>query len=94
MSVYGVTHKLKCIMSVTIRNNNEFGEAVRRARLEQGMRQVDLARKASVRQALISELENGVTSAKLNTVIKVLAALEMDLSVIPRRKTEFDPTEY
>lgn len=81
-------------MSVTIRNNKEFGEAVRRTRLKQSLRQVDLARKASVRQALISELENGTTSAKLDTVIKVLAALEMDLSIVPRRKAEFDPTEY
>ncbi len=81
-------------MSVTIRNNKEFGEAVRRARLKQSLRQVDLARNASVRQALISELENGTTSAKLDTVIKVLAALDMDLSIVPRRKAEFDPTEY
>jgi len=85
---------LERIMSVTIRNNKEFGEAVRRARLKQSLRQVDLARNASVRQALISELENGTTSAKLDTVIKVLAALDMDLSIVPRRKAEFDPTEY
>ena len=77
-----------------IRSNKEFGEAVRRARLRQDLRQIDLARKASVRQALISELENGATSAKLDTVIKVLAALSMDLSVVPRRKAEFNPTEY
>lgn len=81
-------------MAMTIRNNKEFGEAVRRARLKQNLRQVDLARKASVRQALISELENGATSAKLDTVLKVLAALALDLSVVPRRKAEFDPTEY
>ena len=81
-------------MSVTIRNNKEFGEAVRRARLKQNLRQVDLARKASVRQALISDLENGMTSAKLDTVIKVLAALDMDLSIVPRRKAAFDPVEY
>jgi len=64
------------------------------ARLKPGLRQVDLARKASVRQALVSELENGATSAKLDTIIKVLAALDMDLSIIPRRKAEFDPTVY
>lgn len=81
-------------MGKIIRNNKQFGEAVRRARLEQSLRQVDLARKASVRQALISELENGATTAKLDTVIKVLAALDMDLSVVPRQKAEFDPTEY
>ncbi len=79
---------------MTIRNNKEFGEAVRLARLKQNFRQVDLARKASVRQALISEIENGATNAKLDTVIKVLAALDMDLSLVQRQKAEFDPTEY
>ena len=81
-------------MVKTIRTNKEFGEAIRLARLKQDLRQVDLGRKASVRQALISELENGATSARLDTVIKVLAALDMDLSIIPRRKAEFDPTVY
>ena len=79
---------------MSIRNNKEFGSVVRIARQKQKLRQVDLARKASVRQALISEIENGTTSAKLDTVIKVLAALDMDLSVVPRNKEEFDPTEY
>ena len=77
-----------------IRNNKEFGEIVRKTRLMQKLRQVDLARKASVRQALISDLENGATSARLDTVIKVLAALGKDLSVVQRQKAEFDPTEY
>ncbi len=58
------------------------------------MRQVDLAHKASVRQALISEIENGAVNAKLNTIIKVIAALDMDLSIVPRNKAEFDPTKY
>ncbi len=77
-----------------IRNIKEFGASVRIARLQQKLRQADLARKASVRQALISDLENGTTSAKLDTVIKVLAALDMDLSVVQRQKAKFDPTEY
>ena len=81
-------------MVMTIRNNKEFGEVVRIARQKQKLRQVDLARKASVRQALISEIENGAVSAKLDTVIKVLAALDLDLSVVPRNKVAFDPTEY
>ncbi len=81
-------------MGKIIRNNNDLGEAIRRARKSKSLRQVDVARKASVRQALVSDLENGATTAKLDTVIRVLAALDMDLSIIPRRKAGFDPTEY
>lgn len=79
---------------MTIRNSKDFGEIVRLARLKQNLRQVDLARMASVRQALISDIENGAVSAKLDTVIKVLAALDMDLTVVTRQKARFDPTEY
>ena len=81
-------------MGKIIRNNKDLGEAIRLARKNQDLRQVDVAQKASVRQALVSDLENGATTAKLDTVIKVLAALDMDLSVVPRRKAGFDPTEY
>ncbi len=82
------------MMEKIIRNNKDLGEAIRQARKNKALRQVDVAQKASVRQALISELENGGTTAKLDTVIRVLAALDMDLSIVPRRKAEFDPTEY
>ncbi len=81
-------------MGKIIRNNQDLGEAMRLARRNQGLRQVDVAQKASVRQALVSDLENGTTTAKLNTVIRVLAALNMDLSIVPRRQARFDPTEY
>ena len=81
-------------MEKVIRSNKELGAVLRMARKAKKLRQVDVAQKASVRQALVSDLENGATMARLDTVIKVLAALDLDLSIIPRRKTEFDPTQY
>jgi HTH-type transcriptional regulator/antitoxin HipB len=81
-------------MLTTVRSNKELGEAIRAERLKKNLRQIDLADKASVRQALISNIENGATSARADTVLKVLAALDMDMALIPRRKAEFDPTEY
>ncbi len=81
-------------MGNIIRSNMDLGTAIRQARKNMNLRQVDVAQKASVRQALVSDLENGVTTAKLDTVIRVLAALDMDLSIVPRRKAEFDPKEY
>ncbi len=82
------------MMNRVIRSNKELGEAIRLARLSKDFRQVDVARKASVRQALVSDLENGATTARLDTVTKILAALDLDLTIVPRRKAEFDPTEY
>jgi HTH-type transcriptional regulator/antitoxin HipB len=81
-------------MQRVIRNNKELGEAIRLARITKDLRQVDVAKKASVRQPLISDIESGATSAKFDTVIRVLAALDMDLAIVPRRKAEFDPTAY
>jgi HTH-type transcriptional regulator/antitoxin HipB len=81
-------------MGKVIRSNKDLGAAIRLARKQQNLRQVDVAQKASVRQALVSDIENGVTTAKLDTVMRVLAALDLDLSVVPRRTTAFDPTEY
>lgn len=81
-------------MGKIIRNNKDLGAAIRQARKTRNLRQVDVAQTASVRQALVSELENGATTAKLDTVTRVLAALDLDLCIVPRRKTGFDPTEY
>ncbi len=81
-------------MSKVIRNNKDLGAAIRHARKNKGLRQIDVARKASVRQALVSDLENGLNAAKHDTVLRVLAALDIDLSIVPRRKAGFDPTVY
>jgi len=81
-------------MQKVIRSAKEFGAAIRLARKKQDMRQVDVAQKASIRQAIVSDLENGVAAAKLDTVLRVMAALDMDVSISPRRKTGFDPTAY
>ena len=81
-------------MQKVISSNKDLGAAIRLARKARNLRQVDIAQKASVRQALVSDIENGATTAKLDTVIRILAALDLDLSVVTRRTTGFDPTEY
>jgi len=47
------------------------------------MSQSELGAKAGVRQAMISLVENG-RAAKLETVLVVLAALDLELQVAPR----------
>lgn len=77
-----------------IRNEKQLGALIREARKAKGWRQVDLARQASMRQQLISDLENGASSSRLDTILKVLAALNLDLSVTDRHAPSFDPSVY
>ena len=79
---------------MTFRSEKQLGAIIRSARNHKGWRQVDLARHASMRQQLISELENGASSSRLDTIVKILAALDLDLSVIARRVPSFDPRDY
>ncbi len=79
---------------MTIRSEKQLGVLIRRARRKRNWRQVDLARHASMRQQLISDLENGTSSSRLNTILKILAALDLDLDVTDRRTPAFDPTQY
>ncbi len=81
-------------MEKVIRSNRDLGAVIRLARKQRKLRQLDVARKAAVRQASIADMENAATTANLNTITKVLSALDLDLVVVPRRTTEFDPMEY
>ena len=81
-------------MDKVIRSNRDLGAVIRLARKQKKLRQLDVAKKAAVRQASIADIENAATTANLNTITKVLSALDLDLVIVPRRTTEFDPTEY
>ena len=70
-------------MAAQIRTAPALGVTLRRERRRQGLRQADLARLAGVRQATVSKLETEgeVTTA---TLMAVLAALGLELRVVPR----------
>ena len=55
--------------------------AVRTARQSQGLRQADLALAAGVSPQFLSALENGKATVRLDRVLAVLAALNLDLCV-------------
>ena len=77
-----------------IRNQKQLGGLIRTARQKHGWRQFDLARRASTTQKAISNLETGAFSSRLGTILKVLAALDLDLTVTDRRAPSFDPAAY
>ena len=51
-----------------------------------GYTQVDLAKRAGVRQGTISQVETGLEAVKLTTVMDLLRALDLEIVIQPRTK--------
>jgi transcriptional regulator with XRE-family HTH domain len=66
-------------------NDLRVGSRVRAVRLRLGWRQSDLAGRAGVSQPIVSRVERGsLDRLSLRTLRRVLAALEIDLELVPR----------
>jgi DNA-binding XRE family transcriptional regulator len=57
-----------------------IGEAIRQARLERNLTQEELGRLVGVQRAQISKLENSLTDARFETIIKVFKALNAKIN--------------
>jgi HTH-type transcriptional regulator/antitoxin HipB len=75
------------------RTPKQVGEALRRRRRSQGLKQKDLGDRTKLRQATISGLEAGEPGTQLRTLFDVLAALNMELVIRPRTKASNDKIE-
>ena len=68
------------------RDSKQIGNIIRRARKTQGLNQTQLSEKTDLRQATISQVENGRPSARIGTLLALFAALDLELGVAPRSK--------
>lgn len=68
------------------RTPEQIGAAVRRARKTHGWSQSVLGERAGLRQETISLIETGNPAAKLETLLAVLAALDLEFRIAPRAK--------
>jgi HTH-type transcriptional regulator/antitoxin HipB len=57
-----------------------LGEAIRQARLKRNLTQEELGRLVGVQKAQISKLENSLTDARFETIIKVFKALNAKIN--------------
>ena len=51
-------------------------------RTKKGLSQNDLAKITGIKQPIISRMEQGITNPRLDTVIKIVDALEYELTLI------------
>ncbi|WP_421620859.1 helix-turn-helix domain-containing protein [Alkalilimnicola ehrlichii] len=68
------------------RTPKQVGNLIRRSRKQQGLTQQALGAKAGYRQETISLIENDHPAAKLETLLAILAALDLELRIAPRSK--------
>ena len=73
-------------MTNLARNPKQIGNLVRRARKSRGWSQTELGDKAGLRQETISLIETGNPATKLETILAVLAALDLEFHITPRSK--------
>jgi HTH-type transcriptional regulator / antitoxin HipB len=81
-------------MSDLARTPQQLGNLIRRARKKNDLSQTELASRAGVRQETISLLETSNPAAKLQTILAVLAALDLELMVTPRSKSTAADIEH
>lgn len=68
-------------MDELARSPAQLGNIVRRARRAKGLSQSELGRLADMRQATVSEIETGHAALRLDTLLSLLSALDLDLKV-------------
>ncbi|MFV1577460.1 helix-turn-helix domain-containing protein [Phaeobacter sp. JH20_37] len=76
-----------------VRIPRDLGHAVRQARREKSWTQSDLATRSGVWQETISKVEAGRGGTKLDTILALLAALDLELLARTRSKgsaSDFD----
>lgn len=78
-------------MKTLARDARQLGNLIRSARKQKAMSQKMLGDRAGLRQETISLLESGNSAAKVETVLSVLAALNLELQVVPRSRGSYLP---
>jgi HTH-type transcriptional regulator/antitoxin HipB len=69
------------------RSPKQFGAALQQQRSQQGLSQSSLADLIGTGQKTISKIENGNPATKLETLFSLLAALDLELEIKPRSKS-------
>ena len=73
-------------MNGLARDPKQIGNLIHRARKQRAWTQKALGDKAGLRQETISLIENGNSATKIETILAVLAALDLELRIAPRSK--------
>ncbi len=81
-------------MVTLARDPKQIGNAIRRTRKELGLSQLDLGEKSGLRQETISLIETGNPASRIDTLLSILAALNLEFQIKSRIKNLDKDLEY
>lgn len=81
------------LMDRIARTTKDLGNVLREARKIQNLTQADLAARAGIWQRTVSNIETSASGAKVDTIFDLLAALDLELHIVPRSKMTPDDLE-
>lgn len=73
-------------MDQIARTTKDLGNVLHNARKAQRLTQAELASRAGIWQRTVSNIETGASRAKIDTIFALLAALDLELHIVPRSK--------
>lgn len=73
-------------MNAFARDPLQIGAAIRRVRKQAGLTQRQLGAKAGLRQESISLVENGNPAVRIDSLLAIIAALDLELQIAPRSR--------
>jgi HTH-type transcriptional regulator/antitoxin HipB len=73
-------------MDQIARTTKDLGNVLRQARKARNLTQADLAARAGIWQRTVSNIETSASGAKVDTIFDLLAALDLELYIVPRSK--------
>lgn len=77
---------LKGFMIQLGRTPKQIDHVLQRYRRLAALSQAELAAKAGIRQATVSQIENGHEGTRIGTICDLLAALDLEFTIAPRSK--------
>ena len=73
-------------MDQIARSPKDVGNALRNARKAKKLTQAELASRSGIWQRTISTIETSASGATLDTIFDLLAALDLEIQIVPRSK--------
>ncbi len=65
-----------------------LGQILKSVRVKKGLNQQQAGKLVGMTQAMVSRIERGESNARIDTLFRLLAALDMEMIVQPREKAQ------